>query len=84
MLLGQLPPIGSSGGVGSGLGVKSHHASASALSDKAIVDWKFALLDANRNHQLDRQEFRELKRLVRKVSSESCVMILSVHLQGGC
>lgn len=77
MLLGQLPASvglhggsngnGNGGGTALGLGVKSHHASASALSDKAIVDWKFALLDANRNHQLERQEFRELKRLVRKV-----------------
>lgn len=59
-LLGQLPPA-------AGGGRSSHHsASASAMSDKAIVDWKFDMLDANRNRVMERQEFRELKRLVRK------------------
>lgn len=48
---------------------------AGQLSDRAIVDWKFALLDTNRNHHLDRQEIRDLKRLVRKVRKlDNCIL----------
>ncbi|KAM8712866.1 hypothetical protein ACLKA7_013231 [Drosophila subpalustris] len=35
-------------------------------SDAAVLDWKFAQLDANGNQLLDRQEVRELKKLVKR------------------
>lgn len=37
-------------------------------TDKDVLDWKFSMLDTNGNHMLDKSEYRELKRLVKKVS----------------
>lgn len=36
-------------------------------SEKKVLDWKFAALDKNSNNILDKNEFRELKRLVKGV-----------------
>ena len=38
-------------------------------SDKVVLDWKFTMLDTNGNHMLDKIEYRELKRLVKKVTT---------------
>lgn len=38
-----------------------------AVSEKIVLDWKFALIDVNRNGMLDKTEYRELKRLIKKV-----------------
>ena len=38
-------------------------------SDAVVLDWKFAQLDVNGNQLLDRQEVRELKKLVKRVSN---------------
>ncbi|XP_017865398.1 PREDICTED: SPARC-related modular calcium-binding protein 2 isoform X1 [Drosophila arizonae] len=40
---------------------------AGGLSDAAILDWKFAQMDGNANQLLDRQEVRELKKLVKRL-----------------
>lgn len=45
---------------------------AGGLSDAALLDWKFAQMDGNANQLLDRQEVRELKKLVKRVSSYCC------------
>ncbi|KAH8371387.1 hypothetical protein KR093_007150 [Drosophila rubida] len=37
-----------------------------AAGDAAVLDWKFAQLDGNRNQLLDRQEVRELKKLLKR------------------
>lgn len=39
-------------------------------SDAAVLEWKFNQLDTNANQVLDRQEVRELKKLVKRVSSQ--------------
>ncbi|XP_017839067.1 SPARC-related modular calcium-binding protein 1 isoform X2 [Drosophila busckii] len=39
---------------------------ATGQADAAVLDWKFAQLDANGNQLLDRQEVRELKKLVKR------------------
>lgn len=45
-----------------------YHGRGGALSpDKMVLDWKFSGLDTNGNHMLDKTEYRELRRLVRKV-----------------
>lgn len=41
--------------------------SGTGAGDKVVLDWKFSLLDTNGNHMLDKIEYRELKRLVKKV-----------------
>lgn len=38
------------------------------ITDKVILDWKFSVLDTNNNSILDKNEYRELKRIVKKVS----------------
>ncbi|XP_054737241.1 SPARC-related modular calcium-binding protein 1 isoform X3 [Anastrepha obliqua] len=35
-------------------------------NDKSVIDWKFTYLDANANQMLDKNEFRELKKLVKR------------------
>lgn len=40
----------------------------STITDKVVLDWKFSLLDINQNHMLDKNEYRELKRLAKKVN----------------
>lgn len=35
--------------------------------DKLVLDWKFNQLDANKDDQIHKLEFREMRRLVRKV-----------------
>lgn len=40
---------------------------ASSVSEKTVLDWKFASIDGNRNGMLDKTEYRELKRLIKKV-----------------
>lgn len=42
-------------------------AGSSTVNDKSVLDWKFSKLDVNGNHLLDKVEYRELKRLVKKV-----------------
>ncbi|XP_055374150.1 SPARC-related modular calcium-binding protein 1 [Condylostylus longicornis] len=37
------------------------------LDDKIVLEWKFISLDLNKNQMLDKIEFRELKRLIKKV-----------------
>lgn len=39
-------------------------------SDAAVLEWKFNQLDTNANQVLDRQEVRELKKLVKRVSTQ--------------
>lgn len=39
----------------------------SSVTDKVVLDWKFSMLDTNRNHLLDKIEYRALKRMVKKV-----------------
>nr|XP_032292247.1 uncharacterized protein LOC6625587 isoform X1 [Drosophila virilis] len=46
--------------------VRSGQIETAAVSDAAVLDWKFAQLDANANQLLDRQEVRELKKLVKR------------------
>lgn len=36
------------------------------INDKIVLDWKFSHLDLNKNHMLDKIEYRELKRIVKK------------------
>ncbi|XP_062552816.1 SPARC-related modular calcium-binding protein 2 isoform X2 [Armigeres subalbatus] len=40
---------------------------SAAVSEKTVLDWKFASIDGNRNGMLDKPEYRELKRLIKKV-----------------
>ncbi|EAT35811.1 AAEL012043-PA, partial [Aedes aegypti] len=40
---------------------------AASVSEKTVLDWKFASIDGNRNGVLDKTEYRELKRLIKKV-----------------
>lgn len=40
---------------------------AGGASEKKVLDWKFTALDKNSNNILDKNEFRELKRLVKGV-----------------
>lgn len=49
----------------------------SSLSDGAILEWKFAKLDTNGDHLLDRQEVRELKKVLKRVSNLSGFFWLS-------
>lgn len=37
-------------------------------NDAEVMDWKFSHLDVNRNQMLDKIEYRELKKLVKRVS----------------
>lgn len=46
----------------------SHIEKPVTLSDKMITDWKFAMLDSNHNRILEKYEYRELKRIVKKVT----------------
>lgn len=43
---------------------------ATTVNDKVVLDWKFSILDTNGNHMLDKTEYRELKRLVKKVTNK--------------
>ncbi|XP_055529495.1 SPARC-related modular calcium-binding protein 2 isoform X1 [Wyeomyia smithii] len=42
-------------------------AMSSAVSEKTVLDWKFGSMDGNKNGMLDKSEYRELKRLIKKV-----------------
>lgn len=46
-----------------------HHQSAKSagLTEKSVLDWKFGSIDGNKNGMLDKNEYRELKRLIKKV-----------------
>ncbi|KAJ6644255.1 SPARC-related modular calcium-binding protein 1 [Pseudolycoriella hygida] len=46
---------------------QNKHLSPGTVTDKIVLDWKFTILDTNANHLLDKTEYRELKRLVKKV-----------------
>lgn len=46
---------------------QAKHSSGGAVPEKSVLEWKFAALDKNGNHILDKHEFRELKRLVKGV-----------------
>lgn len=37
------------------------------VTDKIILDWKFSTLDINNNHMLDKNEYRLLKNIIKKV-----------------
>ncbi|XP_058459359.1 SPARC-related modular calcium-binding protein 2 isoform X1 [Malaya genurostris] len=37
------------------------------VSEKTVLEWKFASMDGNKNGMLDKNEYRELKRLIKKV-----------------
>uniref|UniRef100_A0A1Q3G572 Putative sparc-related modular calcium-binding protein 2 n=1 Tax=Culex tarsalis TaxID=7177 RepID=A0A1Q3G572_CULTA len=37
------------------------------LTEKSVLDWKFGSIDGNKNGMLDKNEYRELKRLIKKV-----------------
>lgn len=39
-----------------------------SITDKMVLDWKFSVLDTNKNHMLDKNEYRELKRVIKQVS----------------
>lgn len=41
------------------------------LSDKIVLDWKFSQLDANKDDKIHKLEFREMRRLVRKVVKDT-------------
>ncbi|XP_058829667.1 SPARC-related modular calcium-binding protein 2 isoform X3 [Topomyia yanbarensis] len=38
-----------------------------SVSEKTVLEWKFASMDGNKNGMLDKTEYRELKRLIKKV-----------------
>lgn len=44
-----------------------YHQGVTSASDRNVLEWKFSLLDINKNDLLDKIEYRELRRLVRKV-----------------
>ncbi|XP_035912205.1 SPARC-related modular calcium-binding protein 2 isoform X2 [Anopheles stephensi] len=37
------------------------------INEKAVLDWKFAVMDLNGNNLLDKTEYRTMKRLIKKV-----------------
>ncbi|KAH8232908.1 hypothetical protein KR026_001766 [Drosophila bipectinata] len=37
-----------------------------SMPDAAVLDWKFSKLDSNGNQQLDRQELRDLKKIIKR------------------
>ncbi|XP_054089611.1 SPARC-related modular calcium-binding protein 2 isoform X5 [Zeugodacus cucurbitae] len=45
---------------------KAAEGGESASNDKLVLDWKFTYLDVNANQMLDKNEFRELKKLVKR------------------
>ncbi|XP_037034682.1 SPARC-related modular calcium-binding protein 2 isoform X4 [Bradysia coprophila] len=49
------------------LAQNKHLSPGTSVTDKIVLDWKFTILDTNENHLLDKIEYRELKRLVKKV-----------------
>lgn len=49
------------------LAQNKHLSPGTSVTDKIVLDWKFTVLDTNGNHLLDKIEYRELKRLVKKV-----------------
>lgn len=48
-------------------------------SDAQVLDWKFNQLDTNGNQVLDRQEVRELKKLLKRVSSCPSCRLTAVY-----
>ncbi|XP_018788671.1 PREDICTED: SPARC-related modular calcium-binding protein 2 isoform X2 [Bactrocera latifrons] len=49
-----------------GLSGKTVEGGEGASNDKLVLDWKFTYLDVNANQMLDKNEFRELKKLVKR------------------
>lgn len=45
-----------------------HGMEKNQTNEKLIVNWKFGILDTNKNRNLEKQEYKELKRIIRKVS----------------
>lgn len=43
------------------------HPTEQILNDKIVLDWKFTQLDTNKDDKIHKLEFREMRRLVRKV-----------------
>lgn len=43
------------------------HMSSTIISNERILEWKFNAVDTNKNNRLDKNEFKELKRLVKKI-----------------
>lgn len=41
------------------------------LDETEVLDWKFTELDVNNNQMLDKNEYRELKKLVKRVSANN-------------
>jgi hypothetical protein len=48
----------------------------SSITDMVVIDWKFSNMDSNNNHMLDKNEYRELKRLIKKVCRGTNVKLL--------
>ncbi|XP_065092988.1 SPARC-related modular calcium-binding protein 2-like isoform X1 [Ochlerotatus camptorhynchus] len=48
-------------------GLTASSGGSGGVSEKTVLDWKFASIDGNRNGMLDKTEYRELKRLIKKV-----------------
>lgn len=46
-------------------------------SETEVMDWKFSNLDVNRNQMLDKNEYRELKKLVKRVSNDVLLDVIS-------
>uniref|UniRef100_A0A1B0CF88 Sparc-related modular calcium-binding protein 2 n=1 Tax=Lutzomyia longipalpis TaxID=7200 RepID=A0A1B0CF88_LUTLO len=46
---------------------KAHQKPEERVSDQMILEWKFVALDRNGNSILDKNEFREFKKLVKKI-----------------
>lgn len=45
----------------------SRSRSATAISDIQVVEWKYKMLDANKNSILEKNEYRELKKIAKSV-----------------
>lgn len=39
------------------------------ITDKMVLDWKFSQLDSNKDDKIHKLEFKEMRRLVRKVNN---------------
>ena len=52
----------------------------SVHNDNTVLEWKFSAMDLNKNNMLDRQEYRELKRLVKKVVYLVFIFLLYLYI----
>lgn len=49
------------------------HPLESMPTDKTVLDWKFTQLDLNKDDEIHKLEFREMRRLIRKVIWIGCL-----------